>query len=326
MAQSLASSSPPVSPSSAGSVVRALGPASLSNLGPGFDALGACLGQMGDIVDAWRVDEPGVRLVWIEGDGGVLSTEIQSNTAGRAAQAVYAMSGATDGLHLRLHKRMAMGTGLGSSAASAVAGAWAANLALGEPFAKADLVDAVLTGEELASGARHGDNVLPALFGGVVLVSASDPTQYRRLDVPRACPVAIVLPEVQVLTKEAREILPQAVPLHRAIHNASELAFMIDALRAGDWPRVGQHMMRDQMIEPVRARLVPCYEAVKAAALAHGAFGCALSGSGPALFALAATPDEADHISGAMQAASRASGIEARAYVTDLNFDGACAL
>ncbi len=304
--------------------ITVFGPASLSNMGPGYDALGLCVGGWGDEIEAWRTDEPGISIEYAEGPvAWDPPHEPDEDTAGVAAATVLAQTGAGGGLRLRLRKGIPLGSGVGGSAASAVAGAWAANLALGQPFTKVELVEAVLAGEAVASGSRHGDNVLPALFGGLVLVSATEPSRYRRIPLPRPLPIALVVPEVSILTKEARAILPQQVPLRDAVHNAAELAFLVDAFRCGDWETVGQRMMADRLVEPVRARLVPCYDAVRQAALDAGAFGCALTGSGPALYALAPGAADAARISEAMVEASRAVGIPATGLVTEADDEGA---
>lgn len=287
--------------------VAVWGPASLSNLGPGFDTLGLCIDGYGDRVEAWRSEVPGVQLV--AGTGTPVPQEASRNTAAVAAAAVLAQVAPGAGVALRLHKGIPLGSGIGGSAASAVAGAWAVNALFGHALGKGDLVEAVLAGEAVASGSRHGDNVLPALFGGLVLTSATDPAHYRRIPLPGALHLAVVVPEVRILTREARAILPPAVPLRDAVHNASALAFLIEAFRAGDWEAVGRQIMTDRLVEPVRARLVPCYEAVRHAALSAGSLGCALTGSGPALFALAASAEAASHIAEAMMEAGREAGV-----------------
>ncbi|MEM1093641.1 MAG: homoserine kinase [Bacteroidota bacterium] len=306
-----------------GEWTHAFGPASLSNLGPGFDTLGLCVSALGDVVRVRPVEQPGVHVTAITGDGGTLSKATAQNTAATAALYVLRQADVRHGLELTIGKGIRPGSGIGSSAASAVAGAWAANLALGSPFAKAGLVEAVLRGEAVASGSLHGDNVLPALFGGLVLVSATEPTRYRCVQLPRALHLAVILPQVQVLTKEAREMLPDQVSLWDAVHNTSELAFMLDAFHAGDWETIGHAMMQDRLVEPVRARLVPCYPEVKAAALDAGALGCALTGSGPAMYALTDSAAAAEVVLGAMLAASRHAGTPADGLATTVDAEGA---
>lgn len=296
--------------------VQVVGPASLSNLGPGFDALGLALAGIGDVVAVRQRELAGVEIVAVDGEGDNLPWDATKNTAAVAAAAVLKQADAAFGLEMRIHKGIRPGSGIGSSAASAVSGAWAANVALGQPFSKPEVIQAILAGEVLASGSEHGDNILPALFGELVLVSSSDVYQYRCLPLPKALPIALILPEVQVLTKAAREMLPQHVGLRDAIHNASSLAFMIAAFQAGDWEGVGRFMMQDRLVEPVRATLVPCYATIKAAALEAGALGCALSGSGPAMFAIAETEAQAKAITQAMLEASCATGVGAQGRAT----------
>ena len=296
----------------------AFGPASLSNLGPGFDALGLCLAGLGDRVTATRTDAPGVALA----GPAHLPTAPEENTAGRAALRVLEASGLDGGLRLEIEKGVPLGSGVGGSAASAVAGAWAANAALGRPFEKEDLVEAVLDGEVAASGSRHGDNVLPALFGGLVLTSPADPAAYRRLALPDPPPLAVVIPHVEVLTRRARAVLPEVVAHKTASTQAAELGFLLTALLDGDWAAAGRHLMRDRLAEPHRAPLVPVYDAVRAAAIDAGAAGCALTGSGPALFALPGAGADADALLEAMLAASRAGAVEAHGWVATVDPEG----
>ncbi|HEX7071309.1 MAG TPA: homoserine kinase [Rhodothermales bacterium] len=302
--------------------VRAFGPASLSNLGPGFDAIGLCIGGIGDSVEARLTEEPGVRIVHVEPESSIIPRDIR-NTAARAASLVLEKAGARVGIEMRIRKHVPFGSGIGGSAASAVAGAWAANLLLDTPFSKEDLIGAVLDAEEMASGGRHGDNALPALLGGLILVSSSSPERYRRVPLVRPLPLAVIVPEVQILTKAAREMLPQQVNLRDAAHNAAELAFMIDAFHAGDWQTVGHCIMTDRLVEPVRATLVPPYEAVRRAALEAGALGCALTGSGPAMFAIVEDAAACPAVMSAMQSACHARGIGALGIVTEANDAGA---
>ncbi len=303
--------------------VRVFGPASLSNLGPGFDTLGLCLDGIGDVVEARKIERPGVSIQFAETTfGSGISTDPEKNTAGVAAQLVMNQLGYEGGIELHIEKGFKPGSGIGSSAASAVGAAYATSLLLGDGLSKDDLIDAVLGGEAVASGARHGDNVLPSLFGGLILVSSDDPTAYRRISLPSDLWMVVILPEVQVLTKQARAMLPKQVPLRDAVNQASALAFMIDAFRAGDWNVVGRCMMEDKIAEPVRSTLVPCYNQIKTAALDAGAFGCALTGSGPAMFAITDHKDRADSIRQAMQHACHSVGIDCSVYLSQVNDEG----
>lgn len=307
------------------SCITVFGPASLSNLGPGFDALGMCIEGFGDIVRAKRTVEKGITIDRILGDGGVLPLDPKLNTVAVGAQHVLNQTQADFGLSLEIEKGIPLGSGIGGSSASAVAGVFAANALLDEPLPKSDLVNAVLQAEATSSG-LHGDNVLPALFGGTVLVSAANPYQYRALTPPSDLHLAVCLPDVQVITREARAILPKMVSLKDAVSNAADLGFWITAYLSGDWELLGQMIMQDRLVEPYRAQLVPCYEVIKQAAMLNGAYGCALSGSGPAMFALAQDDAHAQILADAMKNASERMMIAAQAIATKVNLNGVCVI
>ena len=266
-------------------------PASLSNLGPGFDCLGLAVDVWGDTVEAFPDDRQGVSIRYHPESAWRGAETAGENTAGKAASRVLERLSMSGGVELVIRKGLIPGSGLGSSAASAAAAAVAVNQLHGAPLSRQELVEAVLDGEAVASRARHGDNALSALFGGVVLVSAEDPIQYRLLGTPDPPPIAILLPRVEILTANARALLPESVPFTSAVSNASNLANLVAAMIAGDWEEAGRMMMRDRIVEPVRAGLIPGFSMIRSAALEAGAFGCAVSGSGPAIFALA--PDDA---------------------------------
>jgi homoserine kinase len=310
-----------------GEFVKIWGPASLSNLGPGFDSVGLAITGYGDVLEARLDDESGVRVEAITGDGGTLSLVPEENTVAVAAKTLLDQAGSTKGITFRIHKGIPLGSGIGGSSASAVAGAMAANVLLGNPFPKTELIEAVLTGEVVASGGRHGDNVLPALLGGLVLVSSSDPTRFHKIHLPKPLHIAVIVPQVRVLTKEARAMLHNLVPFRDAIHNASDFAFLSAAFVEGDWESVGKFIMRDRLVEPIRARLVPVYDEVKHAALTEGkALGCALTGSGPAMFAVCESQEHAEACVAIMQAASIEKGIPAIGKAVQADQEGTRAI
>ncbi|MCY4672601.1 MAG: homoserine kinase [Bacteroidetes bacterium] len=296
--------------------VRVYGPASLSNLGPGFDTLGLCLKGIGDVIEARFTSGREITIT----SSAQIPLVASDNTAGRAAHLVMTKAADKRGLHLSIKKGIPVGSGIGGSAASASAGAWAANLLLGAPFSKEELAYAVLEAERLASGGMlHGDNALPSLFGGLVLTSPPKPLDYRCIKLAAPLYLAVVMPKRSILTADARTILPSAVPRIEAVHNASDLAFMLHAFMIGDWDAVSPYMMRDRVVEPARASLVPCYHAVREAAMDAGACGAALTGSGPAMFAIARDSCSVSKICDAMV---RAAGEGARGIVTEADMHG----
>ena len=294
-------------------------PASVSNLGPGFDCLGMAVQAWGDRVTATRVERPGVSVTFDEASVWKGPTDEHVNTAAVAAASLLRRLDSTAGVHLSILKGIRAGTGLGSSASSAVAGAMATAGLMGADLDKRVILEAALDGEAAASGARHGDNVLPALYGGIVLSPSDDPRTYKRIKPVFDVFLAVVLPDVEVLTKEARDLLPPSVPLADAVRHASRLGLLVHALLAGAATDFGRAIMTDTLIEPLRAELVGPYAAIRSAALRAGAHGVALSGSGPAMFAVCRDADHAKDVAGAMKQACVLEGVSAdvRATVPD---------
>lgn len=304
----------------------AFAPASIGNLAVGFDVLGLAIAGAGDRVSAERSAAPGVLIADITGDGiaadaHLLSRDAAANTAGIAAAAVWRAGGETGGLSLVLHKGTPLGSGMGSSAASAVAGAVAANALLESPLDDAALLDAALEGEAFASGARHADNVAPSLFGGLVLCPPESLPRCDRLRLPDGLSSVLVHPHLRVDTAASRRALAATVPLATAVTQAGLIGQFVHGCAKGDRDLVARSL-RDVMIEPQRAQCLPCFEAVKAAALGAGALGASLSGSGPSVFAIADTA-QADAVADAMCAAFAEASLGCDRWVSPANAPGA---
>ncbi|MFV1980199.1 MAG: homoserine kinase [Rhodothermia bacterium] len=303
--------------------VRAVGPASISNLGPGFDSLGLCIDTHHDVVAVSHTGEEGVQIDEIVGLDAIIPFEAGRNTASIAASAVLRASGKGGGLRLRIQKGIPLGSGIGGSAASAVAGAMAAAAALGLSPDGPEIIEAALAGEAAASGARHGDNVLPAFLGGFVATTPADPMHYQRIRVDARLSLALVLPSTTILTKSARSILPPDVPFESAVRNAAAAARIVASVVNEDWKALGENIMMDEIVEPMRARLVPGFGEARKAALEAGAYGAALSGSGPAIFAVCANDDHARRVAGAMADALARVGVDSAIFVAHPSNKGA---
>ena len=311
--------------------VSAFAPATVANLGPGFDVLGAALDGPGDTVTAWRAKKPGVRLVEVKGDRGRLPLDAERNTASVAAafvlEAAVAAGRATPrtGVELVLEKGLPLASGLGSSAASAAAGAKAAALLLGESR-KRVLLEAVLRGENAADGSWHGDNGFASILGGLVLVPSSDPSDFVppvSLPVLPGLRLVLVHPDAELETKDARRVLPREVPLAEATRQAAALAALVDALHRGDLASAGAWMRGDRIAEPRRRSLVPGWDEVTAAMKKAGAFGWTLAGAGPTILALSEDGPAAAKIAKADAKAFRALGVETDASVHAVSPRGA---
>jgi len=310
-----------MSDTSSGRCVRAFAPATVSNLGPGFDALGLALMEPGDEVVARFAPGRGVRVVKITGDAGRLPKDSDRNTAAIAAALTLKHAGVDAGVELEVHKGLPLGSGLGSSGASAAAAAFAVNALVGSPLRRHELVPGCVEAEAAVSG-RHADNVAPALLGGLILIRSLDPPDLLRLPVPDGLTIAVVTPACEVATRDARAALPEAVALHRLVRGSANLAAFASACFSGDLGLLSRCMEEDVITES-RAGLIPGCRAVISAALAAGAVGSSISGSGPSIFALCRSASGAREAAHAMAEAFAREGLSSTAVVSPADCPGA---
>jgi homoserine kinase len=303
-------------------VAEAFAPATVANLGVGFDILGLALREPGDVVRVVRRPEPGVVIEHIEGDQGLLPRDPLKNTAGIAASHVLKRIGVSEGISLRLHKRLPLASGLGSSAASAVAAAVAVNALFGEPLARADLLPACLEGEATVSG-YHADNVAPCLFGGITLVMGTNADQIASLPVPPGVFLALVTPDVAVPTVEARAVLPRTIPLHHLVSQTAAVARLVDAIHRHDVRAMAVAMEQDCVVEPARRHMMPRLQQVRQAAKNSGALGVVISGAGPTLCAVCDDEQTAKTVAQTMEAVYDNEGIDSTARHTRIAAEGA---
>jgi len=286
--------------------VRAVAPGGVGNMGPGLDILGCAISGLGDEVIAWRSDRPGVALA----DPGhpELPADPESHASAIAAGALLARSGRVDfGVTLRLVKRLPLAGGQGGSAASAVAGAAAANALLETPLGAEAIIEAAFVAESRLAG-RHLDNIAPCVLGGIVLVRAMEPPDLVSLPVPAGLRFALALPAMRLRTSDARAALPAQVDRATALHQAAQVAAIVAACASGDLALLGR-AIDDRIAEPARAPLLPGFRAAKRAALDAGALGCSISGAGPTSFAVASDEASAARIADAMRQAYERAGI-----------------
>jgi|tagenome__1003787_1003787.scaffolds.fasta_scaffold20989618_7 homoserine kinase len=295
-------------------------PASIGNVGVGFDILGQAFDAARDTVTAAREAPAGVRLGQVTGLVDSLPEKPKANTALAAARAVLEAAGNPFGMRLSIDKGVPLSAGMGGSAASAVAGAAAANALLGNPFTVEELLPFALEGERVASDPPHWDNVIASLLGGLVLAASERPALVQRLPVPRGIVTIVLHPAVKIETRSARQILAAEVPMQLAIEHSRRVAAFVAGCATGDLAllRAG---LEDVLVEPQRQHLLPAFPAVKPAALRAGALGCSFSGSGPSVFAWALAP-KADAVEQAMSAAFKEAGMETRAYRAPVASEG----
>lgn len=296
-------------------IASAFAPAGVGNIGVGFDLLGHSIQGPRDVATVRRVDAAGVRIRRIGGDmpgAEALPLDPARNTAGQALLSLLALSGAGHGFELELDKGIPIGAGLGGSAASCVAALVAANALLDAPLPREALYPCAIDGEAVSSHSRQGDNVAPMLLGGVVLATAE---RMLPLPAPGWLHCAVVHPDQVLETRRARAVLAEPFALTDVVRHGAHLALFLTGLQRGDAALI-RAGLRDVLVEPRRAPLVPGFAQVQAAALDHAALGASLSGAGPSVFAWFASREAAEPGAQAMQAAFAGSGFDSRAWVS----------
>jgi homoserine kinase len=303
--------------------ITAFAPATVSNVACGFDVLGFALDSPGDEVTARLTEDGQVRIDDIVNDGGRLPRDAAKNTAGVAARALLDALGERRGVALTIRKGLPLSSGLGGSAASAVAAVVAVDAALGARTPLDRLLASAFEGERNGAGSAHADNIAPSIYGGFVLVRSAKPPDIVRLPVPNGLTAVVVHPEIEIETAKARALLGDQVPLADAVQQWANLGAFVDALHRQDLDLLSRSL-EDRIAEPRRAALVPGFAAIKAAAVRAGALGCSLSGSGPSLFALCRDAASAARVAESMTAAVRAHiGGEPQTYVSPISPRGA---
>lgn len=302
--------------------VRVFAPATVANVACGYDVLGFAINEPGDEVVVRHSDKPGLRITKITGDDGKLPKTVEGNTAGVAAMDLLRHLGMTDrGIEMEIHKKMPFGSGLGSSAASAVAGVYAVNKLIGEPLSKLQLLPFAMTGEASADGAYHADNVGPSLLGGIVFIRSNQELDIAQLPVPKNLYAAVVHPDIEILTKVAREILPKEIPLENATQQIGNLGGLICGLIQEDYGMISRSI-HDVIAEPRRQKLIPEFYKAKRTALAHGALGFSISGAGPSVFALCEGKETAKKVAEAVSKVFTDAGLGNQQHVSPINKNG----
>ena len=295
-------------------------PATLSNLGCGFDVFGLALAAPYDTIRLTRSSEPGVRIQHL--DGYNLPTEPTRNVAGVALLMLLQEVPETIGFDVEITKGIKPGSGVGSSAASAVGAVVAANALLGNRFTKTQLVEFAMAGEVVACGARHADNIAPAIFGGFTVVRAVEPVlDILALPAPPLW-VAVVHPQIEVKTSDSRKVLPVAVPLALAVRQWANVAGLVAGFLTADYDLIGRSL-DDYIVEPARLPLIPGLAEARKRALTAGAIGGGISGSGPSIFMLNRTEETAQAVGAALGSVFAELGIAFNVYVGPVGTEGA---
>ena len=304
------------------SEITIFAPATVANVACGFDVMGFAIEHLGDRVTARLSEQPGVKIAAIHGDNGRLPLDLHKNTAGVAVIKLLETLDQVTNLEIEIYKEMPLASGMGSSAASAVAAVVAVNELLGAPLSYRELLPVAMEGETVASGLAHADNIAPALLGGIILIRSYDPLDVLQLPAPRELRCVLLHPAIEIRTSDTRGKLPESIRLKDALSQVGNFGALVAGLLREDYDLIGRSL-HDVIAEPCRSPLIPGFAQIKQAALDAGAFGCSISGSGPSIFAFCSNDDTAIAIGKAMQNACAAHGVESKYYCSRINPVGA---
>ncbi len=301
--------------------IKVFAPASVANVTCGFDILGFAVEEPGDEVVLKKSNNDKVRIVEITGDDGNLPYDSDKNTCSVVISKFLESIRSKQGIDIILHKKMPLGSGLGSSAASAVAAIFAINEMMGNPKSLNELLPFSMEGERIACGAAHADNVAPSLFGGFVLIRSYEPLDTIKLPTPDDLYATLIHPQIEVKTKDAREILRREIYFRDSVRQSGNVAGLVAGLLLQDYELMSRSM-EDHIVEPIRAILIPGFDKVKQTALDAGVIGAGISGSGPSIFALSNDVNVAQKAGMAMQKIYASYEIDSEIYVSKINQQG----
>lgn len=298
--------------------IKVRAPATVANVSCGFDCLGYAISDPADIVTISKNNNQGIEISILGMKAETIPKIAEKNTAGKAILSLLESLNIKQGFKVHIEKGIHPGSGLGSSAASAVGAVFGANVLLDSPLVLEDLLIHCINGETVSSGIAHADNVAPALLGGFILVRSYDPLDILRLPIPENLLSINVLPDYIVNTKDARDILPKDISLTSAVKQSGNLSGFIAGLYENDFALMGRSMV-DLFAEPVRSSLIPGYDLVRQSAMDSGAIGCGISGSGPSVFALSDSFDKANSIGNAMVGSFKKVGLESKLFISPVH-------
>lgn len=301
--------------------IRVFAPATVANVSCGFDIFGLAVDNPGDEVIVRKRKDDKIVITQITGDEGKLTLDPLRNAVSVPVFKYLSQLNRKHGFDIELHKQMPLGSGLGSSSASSVAGVFAVNELLGNPVPVRDLLPFAMEGERVACGSAHADNVAPALLGGFVVVRSYSPLDVFKIKTPDDLYVTIVHPDIEVNTKDARHILRNEVSMKKTISQMGNVAGMITGLITSDYELISRSMV-DYIIEPIRSILIPQFFEVKMAAMDNGALGCSISGAGPSVFAFSKGLETAQKVGAVMKKQFEKEGIVANLFMSGINEGG----
>ncbi|PQJ22918.1 homoserine kinase [Tenacibaculum sp. SG-28] len=300
--------------------LKIFAPATVANVSCGFDSLGFAVETIGDEMTFIKTSERGVRITKITGATG-LSLDPKENVAGVVALAMLEAENVNFGVAITIHKGFTPGSGLGSSAASASGTAYGMNVLLGNPYTALELTKFAMLGEVAACGSAIADNVSAAIYGGFVLIRSYEPLDIIKLPVPDALRLVAIHPQIEIKTKDAREVLPEKITLKDAVTQWANVGGLISGLYSNDYECI-RNSLCDIIVEPVRKHLIPHFDTVKSTAIDAGALGAGISGSGPTIFALCKGDESTKKVKQAIENSYSTTGIPFHVFTSKISTKG----
>ncbi|MEE9372736.1 MAG: homoserine kinase [Saprospiraceae bacterium] len=302
--------------------LKVFAPATIANVGVGYDILGFALDEPGDDILVRPGTKKGLVITKITGCKKKLPLETEKNTAGFGAMKLLEHLGLSDEpIEMEIYKKMPFGSGLGSSAASAAGGVFAINEYLKKPLDPRALARFAVLGESIADGAIHGDNVIPSLLGGIVLIRDNEAFDFVKIPVPLGLYAFVIYPHIEIMTKDARAILSDQITLKNHILQNGNLGSLIAGLYASNFDLIGRSL-QDHIIEPQRAKLIPHFYALQDLALQNGAMNYTISGAGPSMFGFCMNSLVGENILNKLKSHLANKGIDSNCYLSTINKTG----
>jgi len=299
--------------------IKVFSPATVSNVACGFDIMGFAIDSPGDEIIVETNNENNLQI--INKTNIELPLEPDKNVTTIALKSMLEKMNSLQGFTVTFTKKIPVGSGIGSSAASAIAGVFGANELLEKPFTRMQLIDFAIEGEFATSGSRHADNVAPAMLGGFTVIRSYEPMHIFSIPYPEQLFCVVVHPQIELTTKEMRKVLPLEVPLKVAIKQWGNVAGLIAGLTTNNLKLISSSLT-DFIVEPIRSKFIPGFNNIKNVALFNRALGCSISGSGPSIFAICENEDIAKKVGYAMKEVCNSILLNADLYISKINKEG----
>ena len=299
--------------------IKIFSPASVSNLCCGFDILGFSIDGIGDELTITKSTDKGINIKEIKGYN--VPFENNKNTASVAAQALLDHLKINEGFDIEINKKIKPGSGIGSSAASAVGAVYGINKLLGNPLKHEELLKFAMKGEFVSSKTAPADNVASALYGGTILVNNRENYNVIKLPVPKNLYAIIHHPLIEIKTSDSRGVLPKSIDLKIASDQLSALGGFIHSLHTQDFELM-KISLKDYLVEQFRSDYVPAFNEIKSVADLNNTICCSISGSGPSIFTLVNSLSEAQRLKLVFDEIYKDKKLEFNSYISSLNSKG----